>query len=79
MNPETIVEKEIIMEPEIGNIYVGQGFKIREIDINDPKNINSDGTYKRSGKVIYEYLTGPIGKIGNCKTIGGFYNCWVNR
>ena len=65
------------MQPKPGSIYEGQGFKIQIIDINDPKNINSDGTYKRSGNVIYEYLTGPIGKIAHCKTLDGFYACWA--
>ena len=64
------------MEPEIGSIWVTDDFKIQVIDRDDPKNIKPDGTYKRSGKVIYEYLTGPVGKIGNCKTLEGFYACW---
>tara|TARA_B110001450_G_C17563447_1_gene457741 strand:+ start:672 stop:869 length:198 start_codon:yes stop_codon:yes gene_type:complete len=64
------------MEPEIGSIWTGQGFKIQVIDKNDPKNINTDRTYKRSGMIVYEYLTQPIGKIGNCKTIKGFHQCW---
>lgn len=64
------------MEPEIGSIWVTDDFKIKVIDREDPKNIKQDGTYKRSGKVIYEYLTGPVGKIGNCKTLEGFYACW---
>lgn len=67
------------MEPEIGTIYLGQGFKIQVIDINDSRNIASDGTYKKSGNVIYEYLTRPIGKIGNCKTLAGFHACWEKQ
>jgi len=64
------------MEPSIGTIWNGQGFKIQVIHKDDPKNINTDGSYKRSGEVIYEYLTSPVGKIGNCKTLEGFYACW---
>lgn len=64
------------MEPEIGSIWVTDDFKIKVIDREDSKNIKQDGTYKRSGKVIYEYLTEPVGKIGNCKTLEGFYACW---
>lgn len=63
-------------QPEIGSIWDGQGFKIQVIHKDDPKNINTDGTYKRSGDVIYEYLSQPYGKIGNCKTLEGFYACW---
>ena len=63
-------------QPEIGSIWETDDFKIQVISKEDPKNINSDGTYKRSGKVIYEYLTEPVGKIGNCKTLEGFYLCW---
>ena len=67
------------MQPKPGSVYQGQGFKIQIIDINNPKNINSDGTYKKSGNVIYEYLTRPIGKIGNCKTLAGFHACWEKQ
>lgn len=63
-------------QPEIGSIWDGQDFKIQVIHKDDPKNINTDGTYKRSGAVIYEYLSQPYGKIGNCKTLEGFYDCW---
>tara|TARA_Y100000389_G_scaffold75385_1_gene72034 strand:- start:3360 stop:3563 length:204 start_codon:yes stop_codon:yes gene_type:complete len=64
------------MEPSIGTIWNGQGYKIQVIHKDDPKNINTDRSYKRSGKVIYEYLTSSVGKIGNCKTLEGFYACW---
>ena len=67
------------MEPAIGSIWTGQGFNIQIIDKNDRKNINSYGGYKKSGKVVYEYLTTPVGKIGNCKTLNGFYGCWSNE
>lgn len=67
------------MQPKPGSIYQGQGFKIQIIDINNPKNINPDGTYKRSGNVIYEYLTAPIGKIGHCKSLNGFYASWITN
>ena len=69
--------KQVIMEtPDIGSIWNTPYFKIQVIDKQDPKNIKPDGSYKRSGAVIYEYLTSPVGKIGHCKTIEGFYACW---
>lgn len=63
-------------QPEIGTIWVGQGYTIEVIDKNDKRNINSDGTYKRTGQVIYKYIDGANNKIGNCKTLKGFYDCW---
>jgi hypothetical protein len=65
-----------VSKPTPGETFSGQGFEIRVIDINDFKNLNEDGTYKRSSGIIYEYLTGPVGKIGRCKTIEGFHYCW---
>jgi len=62
--------------PEINSIWSSNDFKIQIIAKDDSRNKSPDGKYKRTGKVIYEYLTGPIGKIGNCKTIEGFYQCW---
>ena len=68
--------KKDMSQPKIGSIWKGQGFKIQVIDINDPKNINPTGEYKKTGDVIYEYLSGPVGKIANCKTLDGFHACW---
>ena len=62
--------------PTTGQVFNGQGFQIRIIDKDDPKNIDKDGNYIRSGLIIYEYLSKPYGKIGNCKTLEGFYACW---
>lgn len=61
--------------PEVGSTWTGQGFIIKVIDKNDKRNIDVDGGYKRSGKVIYQYLT-TTKKIGHCKTLEGFYTCW---
>lgn len=64
------------MKPDIGSIWSGQGFKIQIINKDDCDNINRDGSYKRTGMVVYRYLTGPVGKIGHCKTMEGFHACW---
>ena len=63
-------------QPDIRSFWHGQGFEIQVIDINDPENIDENGRYKRSGQVIYKYISHPIGKIGNCKTLEGFYASW---
>ena len=65
-----------MFQPEIGSSWIGQDFTIEVIDKNDKRNINADGTYKRSGKVIYQYINGANNKIGHCKTLEGFYACW---
>lgn len=62
--------------PLPGSIWNGQGFQIEVIDKNDKENIGKDGNYIRSGRVVYKYLTEPVGKIGNCKTLEGFYASW---
>lgn len=61
--------------PEVGSTWTSQGFIIEVIDKNDTRNIDVDGTYKRSGEVIYQYLT-ITKKIGHCKTLEGFYASW---
>ena len=63
-------------QPEVGTIWSGQGFKIKVIHKDDPCNIDENGNYKRTGQVIYQYLSNPNGKIGHCKKIEGFYACW---
>ena len=63
-------------QPETGTFWHGQGFEIQVIGINDAENIKADGSYKRSGQVIYKYISQPVGKIGNCKTLKGFYASW---
>ena len=64
-------------QPIIGSKWTYDVFTIQVIDKENIKNINTDGTYKRSGNVIYECIKGPnIGKIGHCKTLDGFYCLW---
>ena len=63
-------------QPISGSKWSYDGFIVQIIDKENIKNINTDGTYKRSGDVIYEYIQGPIGKIGHCKTLEGFYCLW---
>ena len=63
-------------QPINGSKWSYDGFIVLVINKENIKNINTDGTYKRSGDVIYEYLQGPIGKIGHCKTLEGFYCLW---
>lgn len=63
-------------QPIIGSKWTYDGYIIQVIDKDDIKNINTDGSYKKSGCVIYEYIQGPIGKIANCKTLDGFYCLW---
>lgn len=63
--------------PDIGSIWNGQGFQIIVIDKDSDENKHSDGSYiKSSNGIIYKYLSGPKNKIGQCKTIKGFYACW---
>lgn len=61
--------------------FTAQGFTIEVIDgWTDPRNKNADGTYIREPdetSVIYVYKTGPVGKIGRCKTLNGFYASWA--
>jgi len=63
-------------QPIIGSKWSYDGFIIEVIEKENIKNINSDGSYKKSGQVIYEYIQGHIGKIGHCKTMDGFYGMW---
>ena len=63
--------------PEIGSIWNGRGSEIKVIEKDSEENKDSDGSYiKSSNGIIYKYLSEPIGKIGQCKTIKGFYACW---
>ncbi len=62
--------------PTVDEVYHGQGFKIRIINKDDQRNIDISGNYRKSGLIIYEYISEPLGKIGNCKTLKGFYACW---
>lgn len=66
--------------PAPGDVFKANGFTIQVIDPwNDPRNKTKQGGYKREPdetSVIYEYKTGPIGKIGRCKTLKGFNTCW---
>jgi hypothetical protein len=66
----------MVSQPIIGSKWSYSGFTIQVIGKENIKNINTDGSYKRSGQVIYEYIQGPIGKIGHCKTMNGFYGMW---
>tara|TARA_Y100000768_G_scaffold247914_2_gene188137 strand:+ start:1497 stop:1730 length:234 start_codon:yes stop_codon:yes gene_type:complete len=63
-------------QPIAGSKWTYDRFTIQVIEKENIKNINSDGSHKRSGNVIYEYIQGPIGKIGHCKTLEGFYCMW---
>ena len=65
--------------PFPNEIYNNNGFTIRVIDgRTDAANKNPDGSFKRdpNGGFLYEYLTGPVGKLGRCKTLEGFIQCW---
>ena len=69
--------------PKIGEIHKNHDFTVKVIDgWNDPKNKNTDGSYKRrptETNVIYEYLSEPVGKIGRCHCPEGFYSCFGIR
>lgn len=58
--------------PVPGTKWSGQGFDLLIIDKDDPRNILEDGSYKRSGEVIYVYLNGPVGKVGNFQKAESF-------
>ena len=66
--------------PAPNKIYKSYDFTVRVIDpATDPANKNEDGSFKREPwgeSVVYEYLTGPTGKIGRCKTVDGFHACF---
>lgn len=66
--------------PKPNETYSKNGFLIRVINGHtDPANMNSDGSYKKNpnyGGILYEYMIGPVGKIGRCKTLEGFIACW---
>lgn len=62
--------------PKIGEIFSDGYYRIQIIDKEDFKNKDESGNYRRTGKIIYEYLSHPIGKIGNCKTLEGFNATW---
>ena len=70
------INEEMNNQPISGSKWIYDGFIIQVIDKDDIKNINTDGSYKRSGDVIYEYIQEPIGKIGNCRKLDGFYCLW---
>jgi hypothetical protein len=63
----------------IGSIWRNNYYTIEIIDHDDPRNIDSQGKYIKSKikKIIYVYLTNPIGKIGGCYDIDGFESCWT--
>jgi len=66
-----------MLPPTPNTLFTTQGFIIEVINgFTDPRNKNADGTYKRvpdDTSIIYEYKTPPVGKIGRCKTLEGFY------
>lgn len=69
--------------PSPNEIYQNSDFTVRVIDpATDPVNKNADGSFKREpwrDSIVYEYLTGPVGKIGRCKTVEGFYACFGSK
>jgi len=71
-----------VMEyPPIGSIWRNDSYQIEIIDHDDSRNIDEHGTYIKSKikKIIYVYLTQPVGKIGGCFGINGFEQCWATR
>ena len=67
--------------PPIGSIWRNADYTIEIIDHDDPRNIDSEGKYIKSKvkKIIYVYLTNPIGKLGGCYGIDGFESCWTMK
>lgn len=69
--------------PLPNEIYKSDDYVVRVIDpVTDPANRNSDGSYKRApwaDSIVYEYLSGPVGKIGRCKTVEGFHACFGSK
>lgn len=62
--------------PDVGSQWSSDDYLVRVIDAADYKNLNEDGTHKKSGMVVYEYLSEPVGKIGSCQSVIGFYKCF---
>lgn len=69
-----MIVHHIIMSsrPVPGTMWTGQGFDLLIIEKDDPRNIREDGSYKRTGDVIYVYLNGPVGKVGNYRQLDNF-------
>mgnify|MGYP001200529746 CR=1 FL=1 len=67
--------------PPIGSIWRNDCYTIEVINHDDPRNIDSEGNYIKSKikKIVYVYLTQPVGKIGGCYGVDGFESCWARR
>ena len=71
---------KVTMEaPQIGSTFSKHEFTIEVIHEDDKRNKDLNGNYIKEpygNSILYVYLSDPVGKIGECKTVDGFNATW---